>query len=84
MRKEIKMKMINFFKVFCDWFITCHISADWVNDVDLFLFKTEKKLQKHDSHKSDSINSDNVIDIKTKKESAQIKTFQYDFSIIIF
>ena len=35
MRKEIKMKMINFFKVFCDWFI-CHISADWVNDVDLF------------------------------------------------
>ena len=33
-----------------------------------FLFKIEKKLPKHDSHKNDNIRLDNVIDIKTKEK----------------
>ena len=33
-----------------------------------FLFKIEKKLPKHDSHKNDNIVLDNVIDIKTKEK----------------
>jgi len=33
-----------------------------------FLFKTEKKLPKYDSHKNDNVRPDNVIDIKTKEK----------------
>lgn len=68
MRKEIKMKMINFFlKSFVTGLLLAIFLPIGLMTLIYFLFKTEKKLQKHDSHKSDSINSDNVIDIKTKK-----------------
>lgn len=69
MRKEIKMKMINFIlKSFITGLLLAMFLPIGLMALIYFLFKTEKKLPKYDSHKNDDVKLDNVIDIKTKEK----------------